>query len=198
MEQLAQVIASLGLGGVGPEEEGKMLALLRNIVMQHEVGEQGLQAQGVEAGHLPVSVDQAETAEQAEVKGWHHHDRLPFSSFGSSDGRVVSSGNMCMTSRKSSKPSIGDASDHLQLATIVLNALTLPYHSLFYHYPFASYREMIEQHQPTSLTIGVNHLLASYHLKVPPIWCHQYNSIVKGQHCCPFTSHLNPISTNIK
>src|SRR6266566_9715638 len=110
VEQLAQVIASLGLGGVGPEEEGKMLALLRNIVMQHEVGEQGLQAQGVEAGHLPVSVDQAETAEQAEVKGWHHHDRLPFSSFGSSDGRVVSSGNFSITSRKSSKPSTGDAS----------------------------------------------------------------------------------------
>src|SRR6266550_9134078 len=134
MEQLAQVIASLGLGCVGPEEEGKMLALLRSIAMQDEVGEQGLQAQGVEAGHLPVSVDQAETAEQAEVKGWHHHDRLPFSCSGSNDGRVVSSGNMCMTSRKSSKPSIGDASGHLQLATIVLDALTLPYHSLFYHY----------------------------------------------------------------
>ena len=39
-----------------------------------------------------------------------------------------------MTSRKSSKPSTGDASDHLQLATIVLDALTLTYHSLFYHY----------------------------------------------------------------
>jgi len=41
-----------------------------------------------------------------------------------------------MTSRKSSKPSTGDASDHLQLATIVLDVPTLPYHSLFYHYPF--------------------------------------------------------------
>ncbi len=40
VEQLAQVIASLGLGGVWPEEEGKMLALLRNIAMQHEIGEQ--------------------------------------------------------------------------------------------------------------------------------------------------------------
>jgi transposase len=44
---------------------------------------------------------------------------------------------MCRTSRKSSKPSPGDASDHLQCATIVLDALTLPYHSLFYHYPSA-------------------------------------------------------------
>src|SRR5437588_13031135 len=137
MEQLAQVIASLGLGCVGPEEEGKMLALFRSIAMQDEGGDQGLQAQGVEAGHLPVSVDQAEIAEQAEVKGWHHHDRLPFSSSGSSDGRVASSGNRCMTSRKSSKLSTGDASDHLQLATIILDALTLPYHSLFYHYPTA-------------------------------------------------------------
>ena len=40
VEQLAQVIASLGLDCVGPEEEGKMLALLWNIAMQHEVGEQ--------------------------------------------------------------------------------------------------------------------------------------------------------------
>ena len=40
VEQLAQVIASLGLGCFGPEEEGKMLALLGDIVMQHEVSEQ--------------------------------------------------------------------------------------------------------------------------------------------------------------
>ena len=103
MEQLAQVIASLGLGCVGPEEEGKMLALLGNIAMQHEIGEQGAQARGIEAGHLLVVVEQAEIAKQAEVKGWHRHDRLPSSSSGSSDGRggrVASSGNMYMTSRK--------------------------------------------------------------------------------------------------
>lgn len=93
VEKLAQVIARLSLGGVGPEEEGKMLALLRNVVMQHEVGEQGLQAHGVETSHLPIIVDEAEIAEQAEVKGWHRHDRLAFSSSGSGDGRVVSSGN---------------------------------------------------------------------------------------------------------
>src|SRR5207342_1239316 len=113
VEQFAQVIASLGLGGVGPEEEGKMLALLGNIAMQHEIGEQGAQARGIEAGHLLVVVEQAEIAEQAEVKGWHRHDRLPFSSSGSSDGRVASSGNMCMTPRKSSKSSTDDASDYL-------------------------------------------------------------------------------------
>ena len=76
VEQLAQVIASLSLGCVGPEEEGKMLAMLRNIAMQYEIGEQGLQAHGVEACHLPVSVDQAEVAEQSDVKGWLHRDLL--------------------------------------------------------------------------------------------------------------------------
>ncbi len=40
VEQLTQVIASLSLGCVGPEKEGKMLALLGNIAMQHEIGEQ--------------------------------------------------------------------------------------------------------------------------------------------------------------
>jgi len=105
VEQLAQVIARLGLGGVGPEEEGKMLALLGNIAMQHEIGEQGAQARGIEAGHLLIAVEQVKIAKQSEVKGWHRHDRLPFSSSGSSDGRegrVASSGNMYMTSRKSS------------------------------------------------------------------------------------------------
>ena|SRR2546422_8105319 len=75
VEQLAQVIASLGLGGVGPEEEGKMLALLGNIAMQHEIGEQGAQARGIEVGHLLVVVEQAEVAKQSEVKGWHRHDK---------------------------------------------------------------------------------------------------------------------------
>jgi hypothetical protein len=72
VEQLAQVIASLGLGGVGPEEEGKMLALLRHIAMQHEIGEQGLQAHAVEAGHLLVAIGQAKIAEQTDVKSGLH------------------------------------------------------------------------------------------------------------------------------
>jgi hypothetical protein len=156
VEQLAQVIASLGLGGVGPEEEGKMLALLGNIAMQHEIGEQGAQARGIEVGHLLVVVEQTEIAKQSEVKGWHRHDWLPFSSSGSSDGRVSSSGNMCMTSRKSSKPSTGDAFDHLQLAKIVLDALTLPYHSPFYHYP----RKKLPLFKLACLTPDISYLYA--------------------------------------
>ena len=100
VEQLAQVIARLGLGGVGPEEEGKMLALLRNIAMQYEISEQLAQARGIEADHLLAAVEQAKITKQANVKGWDHHDRLSFSS--------------------------------------ILDALTLPCHSLFYHYPVFS------------------------------------------------------------
>ena len=107
-----------------------MLALLGNVTMLHEIGEQGLQARGIEAGHLLVVVEQAEIAKQAEVKGWHCHDRLPFSSSGSSDSRVVSSGNRCMTSRKSPKPSTGNASDHLQLAT--KSSMVLLYHIILF------------------------------------------------------------------
>ena len=66
VEQLAQVIARLGLGGVGPEEESQAASLLWHIAMQHEVGEQGLQAHTVEAGHLFIIVDQAELAECAQ------------------------------------------------------------------------------------------------------------------------------------
>ena len=57
-----------------------MLALLGNVTMQHEIGEQGLQARGIEAGHLLVVVEQAEIAKQSEVKGWYRYDWLPFSS----------------------------------------------------------------------------------------------------------------------
>jgi hypothetical protein len=78
MEQLAQVIACLRLGGIRPEEEGQVLALLRHVAMQHEIGKQCLQPYGVETGHLLISVDQAEIAEQAYVKGRSRRDRPPF------------------------------------------------------------------------------------------------------------------------
>jgi hypothetical protein len=76
VEQLTQVIASLGLGGVRPEEEGQVLALLRDIAMQHEIGKQGLQAHTVEACHPSINVNHAEIAEQADVKGGLHDDLL--------------------------------------------------------------------------------------------------------------------------
>jgi hypothetical protein len=72
VEELAQVIASLSLGSVRPEEEGKMLALLRDIAMQREIGKQGLQTRRVQARHLLSIVYQAEIAEQTELKGWLH------------------------------------------------------------------------------------------------------------------------------
>ncbi|GLV60867.1 hypothetical protein KDH_76860 [Dictyobacter sp. S3.2.2.5] len=76
MQQLTQVIARLGLGGVGPEEEGQVLALLGNIVVQHEVGEQRLQTQGGEAGYLLIVVDQVKVAEQSKMKNWLHNDMI--------------------------------------------------------------------------------------------------------------------------
>ena len=44
MEELAQVGVRLGLGGVGPEEEGELLARLRGVAMQEQIGEQRLQS----------------------------------------------------------------------------------------------------------------------------------------------------------
>ena len=43
---------------------------------------------------------------------------------------MVSSGNVCVIKRKSSKPSIGDASDHLQLAT--KSSMFLLYHIMLF------------------------------------------------------------------
>ena len=43
---------------------------------------------------------------------------------------MASSGNMCMTSRKASKPSPGNASDHLQLAT--KSSMLLLYHIILF------------------------------------------------------------------
>src|SRR5690242_16384332 len=44
VEQLAQVIARLGFGGVGPEVEGELLARLGSVPVQEKIGEQGLEA----------------------------------------------------------------------------------------------------------------------------------------------------------
>jgi hypothetical protein len=66
VKQLALVVTSLGLSCVGPEKEGKMLALLGGITMQHEVSEQRLQAHRVKAGHLLIIINQAEIAEQSD------------------------------------------------------------------------------------------------------------------------------------
>ncbi len=76
MKELAQVIAGLRLGRIGPKKEAKMLALLGNTTMQHQIGEQGLQARGSKGSHLLVVVMQVETAKQADVQNWLHVDLL--------------------------------------------------------------------------------------------------------------------------
>ena len=50
VEQVAQIGARLGIGGIGPEEKGQMLARLGGAGMQQQVGEQGLQPPGLD-GH---------------------------------------------------------------------------------------------------------------------------------------------------
>jgi hypothetical protein len=108
VEQLAQVVARLGLGCVGPEEEGEMLALLGNIPMQHEIREQRTQAHGIEASDRLAVVEQDEIAKYAKAKGWHRHDRPRFSTPGSSDGRVVSA----RSTRKQGHEATGSQRNH--------------------------------------------------------------------------------------
>ena len=46
-EQSAEVRAGLGIGSVGPEGDGQLLAGLRLIAVQHEIGQQRLQPIGL-------------------------------------------------------------------------------------------------------------------------------------------------------
>jgi hypothetical protein len=72
MYQLAQVRSRLSLGGVGPKEKSQMLARLGHIAMQHEIGEQGLQASGVEACYRLIANVQAKIAKQPNVQERGH------------------------------------------------------------------------------------------------------------------------------
>jgi hypothetical protein len=60
MQQLAQVGARLSLTGVRPEQKREVLAQLWGIAVQNQVGEQRMQARGVDAGDQLLAVDQAE------------------------------------------------------------------------------------------------------------------------------------------
>jgi hypothetical protein len=64
MQRLAQVGAGLGLAGVRPEEKREVLAQLRGVPMQDQVGEQRMQAWSVDAGDRLITVDQAEITKQ--------------------------------------------------------------------------------------------------------------------------------------
>ena len=67
VEELPQVGVRLGLGGVGPEEEGKLLARLRGVAMQEQIGEQRLQTCRVHGGKLRACRRKAEMTQQSNV-----------------------------------------------------------------------------------------------------------------------------------
>ncbi|MSP12102.1 MAG: hypothetical protein EXR62_03990 [Chloroflexi bacterium] len=60
-DPVPQVGVGLGFAGIGPEEEGQMLAGLRSVAMQQQIGQQRLQTCGVEARHRLVAIAQVET-----------------------------------------------------------------------------------------------------------------------------------------
>ena len=67
VEELPQVGVRLGLGAVGPEEEGDLLARQRGVAMQNQVGQQRLQARRMHGGKLRVCRRKAEMTEQSDV-----------------------------------------------------------------------------------------------------------------------------------
>ena len=72
VEELAQVGVRLGFGGVGPEEEGDLLARQRRVAMQEQIGEQRLHACGVHADQLRICQREAKVAKQTDVQCRHH------------------------------------------------------------------------------------------------------------------------------
>ena len=60
MGQIARVRAGLALRRVGPELEGQVVARLRRVAVEDEVGRERLQASLVDARHGLVAVDETE------------------------------------------------------------------------------------------------------------------------------------------
>ena len=75
MQHVPQVRARLGLGRVRPEQKGEMLAWLRRITVEQEVGKQRLGARGLERGQGGLAVAQVERAEQPYAQHWCRHSR---------------------------------------------------------------------------------------------------------------------------
>jgi hypothetical protein len=71
---------------------------------------------------------------------------------------VVSSGNVCVTLRKSSKPFIGDASDHLQLAT--KSSMLLLYHIMLFFTTTSSFSMALH---PSGRCVGAQCIASKKH-----------------------------------
>ena len=66
MDELAEVGARLGFGGIGPEREGQLLARDRRVGRQRQMSEQGLQVASAQRSQRPP-VD-------GDTKGAQHFD----------------------------------------------------------------------------------------------------------------------------
>ena len=67
MKELPQVGVRLGLGAVGPEEKGNLLARPWGVAMQNQVGQQRLQTRRGHGARLRVCRRKAEMTEQSDV-----------------------------------------------------------------------------------------------------------------------------------
>jgi hypothetical protein len=77
VEQVAEIRPRLRLGRVGPKEVREVLPRLRRIPVEEEVGEQRLDARGLERQQRGLAVPQIEGTEQPNAERWRLHDDLP-------------------------------------------------------------------------------------------------------------------------
>ena len=72
VEQVPQVGAGLGFGGVGPEEERQVPARLGRVAMEDQVGQQGLQARGIHGADIEATISQTELTQHLDTQlRWH-------------------------------------------------------------------------------------------------------------------------------
>jgi hypothetical protein len=76
VQQVAQIGVGLGFGRIGPEEESELRTGLRRITPQYELGQQGLQAGGLEGGHRRFVEKETKIAEQIDVQCRGHGSSL--------------------------------------------------------------------------------------------------------------------------
>jgi hypothetical protein len=68
VEELAEIGAGLGFVGVGPEEEGELLAADGGAGVEDEVGDERLQAGGADAGDDLASAKDPESTQELDVQ----------------------------------------------------------------------------------------------------------------------------------
>ena len=77
MKELAEAVARLRLGRVGPQQERDVAARLRGIAMEGQVGQQRLRTRCVEGHSLAGGSDEPEGAQQAKLRALRQDHRAP-------------------------------------------------------------------------------------------------------------------------